>query len=405
MWAAVAMLCAASARAQQTDARPNGPTGSVAGYVDFGESQLPARFAEIRLVPKPDDADMAHAEDSTVPPETRTKHVERVLGVSGMDGRFRIDGVPPGDYLAGALMPGYVIAGVGAGMYVKGDQLKMWIGSLPTVHVLPGQVSSLNLTLHRGAVITGQVQFADGSPAVGVQVGWELLEKDLALESVRLTWPSPLQQVMQQFDYTGYNNRRSTTDDKGRYRIFGLPPGKYIVSTVISSQIGSGHVAMSDGSGYGASSRNRIYPNMTTVYGPGVFRRREAKVFEIRGEEQVADADLKIDVSGLYTITGKVLAGEDRHVPSQAMVRLKEGGRDLPSYAEMEEDGTFQINYVPSGSYTLVVLGSPDMTVPTNLKDAPRPLQAKVPVVVGANNVVLGEVVLMPLKPGEKMEY
>jgi hypothetical protein len=87
------------------------------------------------------------------------------------------------------------------------------------------------------------------------------------------------------------------------------------------------------------------------------------------------------------------------------MVRLKEGGRDLPSYAEMEEDGTFQINYVPSGSYTLVVLGSPDMTVPTNLKDAPRPLQAKVPVVVGASDVVLGEVVLMPLKPGEKMEY
>jgi hypothetical protein len=252
------------------------------------------------------------------------------------------------------------------------------------------------------------VQFADGSPAIGAQVGWELAEKDVAIQSVRLARPSPLQEIVRPFEYYTQHKHGGATDDEGRYRISGLPPGKYIVITVIVSQLGSGQVVMSDGSGSRTSGRNQMYPNMTTVYGPGVFRRGEAKVFEISGDEQVTDADVKIDISGLHTIRGRVLAGADRHVPSQAMVSLKEGGRDL-QLATMEEDGSFQINYVPSGSYTLAVLGFPDMTVPANTTDAPQVLrnyqQAKVAVVVGGSDVVLDEVVLTAFKPGEKVDW
>jgi hypothetical protein len=104
-----------------------------------------------------------------------------------------------------------------------------------------------------------------------------------------------------------------------------------------------------------------------------------------------------------------VLAGEDRHVPSQAMIRLKQGGRDLPQFATIEDDGSFEIDYVPSGSYTLWVTGSGDMTVPANVTEAARQSQmyqqAKVAVVVGESDVVLDEVVLRALKPGEKMEW
>jgi hypothetical protein len=277
------------------------------------------------------------------------------------------------------------------------------------VHVKAGQVASVNLMLHRGAVITGRVRFADGSPATGSKVGAELVERDLGVESVRLTQPSALRQIVRGFEYDTQNNRGGAIDDEGRYRIFGLRPGKYIVGTTIVSQLGSGQVTMSDGSGSRARGRNRIYPNMTTVYGPGVFRREEAKVFEIRGEEQVTDADLKIDISGVHTIKGRVLAGEDRHVLSQAIIRLKQGGRDLPQFATIEDDGSFEIDYVPSGRYTLGVIGFDDMTVSANVTGAERESQmyqqAKVAVVVGESDVVLGEVVLRALKPGEKMEY
>jgi hypothetical protein len=289
------------------------------------------------------------------------------------------------------------------------EQLKQLIASMPMVHVKAGQVASVNLMLHRGAVITGRVRFADGSPATGSKVGWELVERDLGVESVRMRQPSALRQIVQEFEYDTQHDRGGAIDDEGRYRIFGLRPGKYIVSTGIVSQLGSGQVTMSDGTGSRASGANRIYPNMTTVYGPGVFRREEAKVFEIRGEEQVTDADLKIDISGVHTIKGRVLAGEDRHVLGEAMIRLKQGGRDLPQLAWIEADGSFEIDYVPSGSYTLGVTGFDNVTVSANVtgaeRESPMYQQAKVAVAVGESDVVLDEVVLRALKPGEKLEW
>jgi hypothetical protein len=333
-----------------------------------------------------------------------------VSGVSEMDGRFHIDGVPAGDYLVGAVMSGYVLPGTAAAVDVATEeQLKQLIASMPMVHVKAGQVASVNLMLHRGGVITGRVRFADGSPAIGSKLGWELVERDLGVESVRMRQPSALREIVQEFESDTLHDRGGAIDDEGRYRIFGLGPGKYIVSTVIVSQLGSGQVTMSDGTGSRASGANRIYPNMTTVYGPGVFRREEAKVFEIRGEEQVTDADLKIDISGLHTIKGRVLAGEDRHVLGQAIIRLKQDGRDLPQLAMMENDGSFEIDYVPSGSYTLWVTGSGTMTVSASATEAARESQmyqqAKVAVVVGASDVMLDEVVLRVLKPGEKMDW
>jgi hypothetical protein len=381
------------------------------GYVECDETQLPARFAEIILVQKPTDADLVQVEGETETPKKPEPHLSKATGTSEMDGRFRIDGVPAGDYLTGALMPGYVMLGTPAAVEVATDeQLKRLMVSMPMVHVKAGQVASVNLTLHRGGAIAGRVEFADGGPAIGVQVMGELAERDLAIQSVRMARPSPLLEIMRSFEY--YERRdhvSAVTDDEGRYRLFGLPPGKYIVSTIITSQLGSGRVMRIDGMNTHDGSRTRQYPNLTTVYVPGVFRRGDAKVFEIRGEEQVTDANIKIDMSGLHTIRGRVSAGEDHHVPSQAAVRLKEGERDLPQLAMTEEDGSFQINYVPSGSYTMLVTGYPDETVGANATEAPRVLQnyqqAKVAVVVGGTDVVLDEVVLTALKSGEKMEW
>ena len=148
---------------------------------------------------------------------------------------------------------------------------------------------------------------------------------------------------------------------------------------------------------------------MATVYGPGVFRRGDAKVIEIRGNEQVMDADVKLDPGGLHTVKGRVLAGEDRHAPSQAMIRLREDGKNISRFAMIEGDGSFQIDYLPPGSYTLVVTGSPDMTTPANSTDAPRVLRnykvAEADFVVGGQDVVLDDVLLIALKPGEKMEW
>jgi hypothetical protein len=401
-----------SVLAQQADAPQNSrppATGSVIGHVQCGEAKFPGRFAEIRLVPKPANWDSTSV-DPTATSNPPKPHVQIILGHTGVDGSFRMDGVPTGDYLAIAAMTGYVAPGTSANMFATDDQLKRLVVSVPVVHVVDGQVTSVDLTLRRGAAISGRVQFADGSPMVGAIVGTELKEANLAIESIRMTKFSLLQQTMITLEsYDGQRNQ-VVTDEEGRYRIFGLSPGNYIVSTFITSQIRwTARVIMSDGSSPDSSRQVWPYPQLTAVYGPGVFRRDDAKVIEIRGSEQVINAGIKVDPSGLHAVRGKVLAGEDRHVPGQVMIRIKDDkGGDIGKFATTEEDGSFQIDYLLPGSYMLEVTGN-DRASTAGTVDVPQVQRfyqlAKVPVVINSRDEFLGDIVLTALKPGEKMEF
>jgi len=397
--------------AQQPVEAPKNPspaTGSVTGFVYSAETGLPMRFAQVLLAPRPSDAELARTDEQTNRSQTGQPQLQSVVGASGMDGSFHLDGVPVGDYFAGALMAGHVATGMEADADASADQLKHLIASMPTIHVAAGRVSSLNLSLHRGAVIAGRVQFGDGSLGVGLTVLWELVKMDLSIDAVRLAWPTPLQETMQGFDYYTQHQHAAITDDEGRFRISGLRPGKYILDTIIASQFGSAQVRMNDGSSPNVSGRNRAYPNMTTVYSPGVYRRKEAKVFDIRGDEQVTNADMIVDPNGLHTVKGRIVAGEDRHVPSQALIRLREDGKDTGRLVMIEDDGSFEIDYVPPGTYTLEVNGAPDMTAPASAMDVPQVSRrykvAELGVIVGEHDVVLDDVILVPLKPGEKEE-
>jgi hypothetical protein len=378
-------------------------TGSVIGMVLYDDSRAPARFAEVRLIPKP--ADGAQTDSSAQP----GPHVRMASGTTEIDGHFRIDGVPVGDYLAGAVKPGYLALDVGVSEEATDDKLRNVIASIPTVHVTEGQVASVNLSLHRGGVITGRVIFADGSPAIDTKVEWQASNYDI--DRARLAPESRLRNTLREFEYNPMQGRKVETDDQGRYRIYGLPPGKYVLSTIIASKLGTGGVIMSDGTSPNDKDGLRpqkFYPNMMSVFAPGVFRRSEAKAFVVRGDEQIADADLRIDLTGLHTIKGAVLAGEDHHVPQQAILTIFENGKQLSRMATLEEDGSFEIDYVPSGTYTVKIFGAPDELQPAKPGSPPvlRRYQAlKLDVIVGEHDTILGNLLLSPLKPGEKENW
>jgi hypothetical protein len=411
----VATLSLGSAEAQQpstTPKNPPAPTGSVTGYVVYAESQLPARFAEIRLVPKP--SDMAFISlvpikqqpaNSAEPPQTKAALPRFVVGSTGMDGTFRLDGVPPGDYFVTALKPGYVTPGATMPMTASGDQLKRVVASLAVVTVGVGQVASVNLTLHRGAVISGRMRYADGSPAIGMPVSAGSPEEITLPANARNMTLSPLQDALQSLTHPQAREQNVFTDDEGRFRMFGLPPGKYLVGTMIALDHNSTKVTMDDGSNPHSNGRDHMYPEMIFVYGPKAFRRKDARVFDIRGDEQITDADLTIDPDGLHTLKGRILAGEDRHAPS-AMVRLREdGAKDMIRFVEIEDDGSFQINYLPPGGYTLEIIAN-DIPNLSNSPDGPKQPQqyktVKLGAIVGDHDVILDEVLMTPLKPGER---
>jgi hypothetical protein len=346
-------------------------------------------------------------------PQQQDRHVQRVFGTSGMDGSFRLDGVPVGDYLVVALKPGYITPGAAAAMdfSLSEDQLKSLIASLQQVRVGAGQTASVSLTLHRGAVISGRMQFADGSPVIGAIVGCDSIDSVLRLESAlrpenRAKVASPRQEALISLSSSqNLPQRALTTDDEGRYRIFGLPPGKYIVSTMMAMDHGSERVVMNDGSNPHAGGREHRYPEMIPVYAPATFRRKDAKVFEIRGDEQIADADLTIDPNDLHTLRGRVLASNDHHA-LMTIIRLKEeGAKEVPRLIEIEDDGTFQVNYLPSGNYTLQITSS-DISNPAN--SAARPVEYKMvelTAVVTDQDVLLDDVLLVPLTPGEHNRF
>jgi hypothetical protein len=140
------------------------------------------------------------------------------------------------------------------------------------------------------------------------------------------------------------------------------------------------------------------------VFAPGVFRWKDAKIFDIRGDEQITDVDLNIDPGDLHSVRGRILAGQDRHAPGGGMVLLEEDGAGVESrLAELEDDGSFELHFLPPGRYTLGVTASDPMT-PDPVGPGQMYKTMKMAVVVGEHDVVLDDLMMTVLKPGEKDE-
>ena len=118
-------------------------------------------------------------------------------------GRFVADDLPRGSYAITAQASGYVL------VREPGD----------TVHHRPGD--SVNLVLKKGGAITGKVTSPDGDPVVGVQMSATLLRDERGRRNEAT-----------------YGQSRYT-DDRGVYRLFGLPAGTYIVAAASKSLGGS----------------------------------------------------------------------------------------------------------------------------------------------------------------------
>src|SRR5205814_3026154 len=126
------------------------------------------------------------------------------------EGRYRLNGMAAGTYQVTPLAPTMVAA-------VNNFDYRIYYGTGKSVMLNESEsVDDIDLSLVRGAVITGRITDAEGKPVIEEQVNLTFVD----------------QNGQQTASGSGYstNYLMYRTDDRGIYRLYGLPPGFYKVS-------------------------------------------------------------------------------------------------------------------------------------------------------------------------------
>jgi protocatechuate 3,4-dioxygenase beta subunit len=120
------------------------------------------------------------------------------------NGHFAITGVPAGTYVVQAFAPALVSLNENPSMSRQGRVVTLGDNEV---------VDGVNLALRAGGVITGRVYDADGKPLIQEMIRIFSIGEDNNKQPLYLPFSYML-----------------STDDRGEYRIFGIPAGKYLIS-------------------------------------------------------------------------------------------------------------------------------------------------------------------------------
>ncbi len=273
-------------------------TSTVSGHVYCADTNAPARMAMVVL--QPADAVDNYRPDSSVQVTTHAEGVQTQL-----DGSFSIQHVSPGTYYVIASAPGYLSplaffsAHLGDDSKLQEALKEQIANSLPRVTVKPNTSVSVNTTLERAAAVSGTVLYDDGSPASGLSVQALIRRKDQWILFPFPPFDRSIPSVM--------------TDDKGSYRISGLPAREYVVEVQLNL---SRFSYTSDGNGSGGSSSG--YASMH-IYSGGKLRPKEAAPFVLGSGEERRGEDIEIPASKFHTVRGGIVAAHDGHVVNGGM--------------------------------------------------------------------------------------
>ncbi len=334
----------ASAQQRRGDDAAAAPTSTVSGHVFFADTNAPARMATVVLQPAaPVDA---YDPDKQEGMSSQAEAVQTLL-----DGSFVFAHVPAGTYYIVAKASGY-ISPLASVLRRSGEQpsvaepIATRIAKVvPRVTVQANLPATVNVTLERGAAVSGTVQYDDGSPAGGLNVQIMVRGKD--------GWAampfSPFEDV----------SHFSVTDDQGAHRISGLPAQEYVVEADLNLTKTTYTI---DGHGGSGASSNSGGPAVST-YSGNTMRVKEAKPFTLKQGEERQGEDIRIAITKLHIVRGSMIARHDGHVINGGSVTLLHADdKSTAGSASLErnDEGVFQFNFVPEGDYILEVSGAAD---------------------------------------------
>lgn len=274
-----------------------GQNGALTGLVTDGTNGAPLAFARIEIAPATGSA----------------RPAARLEAWSSGDGSFAIANVPPAEYFVAAFKPGYAVSYYStSGSTTRGPGERLVV---PT-----GRDMRISLPVVRGGVISGRVFTPFGRPAFNAQV-------DVRQTGARPDTPNP-------FDVS--RSAIATTAD-GEYRAYGLAPGDYQVSATTW-----------DSPAALAASGSRMHKIVRAFYG-GVRDPDTARTITLEPGSEVIGIDIALQLQPLFRLTGRITGigvGEHPYLTLTPSV-------DVPSSFDQRADGTFMMDGVPPGRYTI----------------------------------------------------
>ena len=252
------------------------------------------------------------------------------------DGNFKLAGLKPGSYIISASLPGYVCMNDTSGS---------------EIHRIGENVT---LTLGKGGVITGRVTDADGEPMEGTRVGLRMARD-----------------VYGRFSgIPDYSEDLGTTDDRGVYRIYGLPPGIYLVRVMDTLP-----------PEYHSSSFRHGAP----TYYPSANRAAAAEI-TVRAGEEVTGIDIRYLGQRGHSISG-VISGEVESESPLSMVNVTlrdEASGEILGSTEVIGARNFTLYGAIDGTYELVAQRLDEESSDTAIS-APRRVTVKGSDLTGVN--------------------
>lgn len=270
-----------------------------------------------------------------------------VGGVTDSGGHFEIKNIPPGRYHLRASRAGYISMQYGQhNLDSPGRTLTLAAGQ---------NMTDISFRLFREAVITGHIYDKNGNPI-----------QDAQAEAFIYGYSGGKRQLL--------FAKSTVTDDRGKFRLFGLAPGTYYIAADVGPGFGSGKNAMS----------------YSATYYPGVVDASAASPVTLRAGDEFTGADFPLQEVGTFHIRGHVVGpaatGPDKDFTVQLIP--KNQTMSFPAmgiYAEVR-NGDFDFSNVRPGSY--------EVTAWVNIGG--RGLQASAPVQVVDSDVNGVNLALVP---------
>jgi protocatechuate 3,4-dioxygenase beta subunit len=265
-----------------------------------------------------DDAPLSRARVTAASPALPTPRV----AITGADGKYAIADLPAGAYTITATRTGYAPFTYGRGRTGTGTPIAVANGQ---------HVANIDLPLVAGGVIAGRILDEDGSPFAGASV-------------------EALAYRYQNGGTTLVSVTTAQTDDRGEFRLFGLPPGGYYVSAADPA--------------FTSVSTPKGVQHYSATYYPGTTFADQARTVTVGGSAPPPRVEFKLQLVPPARVSGQLVAYDARPLLGGAIVLSPFDGEGAPTNALEEPkffpDGRFSFDGVAPGRYQIRARGQTD---------------------------------------------